>query len=122
VGRWERGEVLPSPYFRERLCPLFGKTAEELGFVEDESQKDQADPPLVEQNVPSPSFLYDPTIPPLPNEGKDLIGRQELLDTLVQQLCSGKSKSIALKRTSSDLKRGRKLRCSPCHFHSPYAS
>lgn len=34
VSRWERGLFSPTPYFRERLCALFGKNAEELGLLE----------------------------------------------------------------------------------------
>lgn len=34
VSRWERGIFSPTPYFRERLCKLFGKNAAELGLVE----------------------------------------------------------------------------------------
>src|SRR5581483_7560720 len=34
VSRWERGIFSPTPYFREKLCDLFGKNAEELGLVE----------------------------------------------------------------------------------------
>lgn len=34
VSRWERGIFSPTPYFRERLCKLFGKNAEELGLLE----------------------------------------------------------------------------------------
>jgi transcriptional regulator with XRE-family HTH domain len=33
VNRWERGRAIPSPYFRQKLCELFGKSAEELGFL-----------------------------------------------------------------------------------------
>lgn len=33
VSRWERGVTLPSPYYRERLAAVLGKTAEELGLV-----------------------------------------------------------------------------------------
>src|SRR5689334_1447417 len=33
VSRWETGASIPTLYFREKLCELFGKTAEELGFV-----------------------------------------------------------------------------------------
>jgi len=33
VSRWERGERKPEPYYRERLCVLFEKNAEELGFL-----------------------------------------------------------------------------------------
>ncbi|MBA2677073.1 MAG: helix-turn-helix transcriptional regulator, partial [Ktedonobacteraceae bacterium] len=35
VGRWERGVSYPYPFFREKLCLLFGKNAQELGFVKD---------------------------------------------------------------------------------------
>jgi tetratricopeptide (TPR) repeat protein/transcriptional regulator with XRE-family HTH domain len=33
VSRWETGAAVPTLYFREQLCALFGTTAEELGFV-----------------------------------------------------------------------------------------
>ena len=33
VSRWECGSTLPSIYYRQKLCELFGKTAEELGFL-----------------------------------------------------------------------------------------
>jgi transcriptional regulator with XRE-family HTH domain len=34
VSRWERGIFFPTPYFREKLCVLFEKNAEELGLLE----------------------------------------------------------------------------------------
>ncbi|MBV9689974.1 MAG: helix-turn-helix transcriptional regulator [Ktedonobacteraceae bacterium] len=33
ISRWECGDSVPSPYYREKLCTLFGKDAKELGFV-----------------------------------------------------------------------------------------
>jgi hypothetical protein len=33
VGRWEKGVCKPSPYYRRRLCQLFGMNAEELGIL-----------------------------------------------------------------------------------------
>jgi predicted ATPase/DNA-binding CsgD family transcriptional regulator/DNA-binding transcriptional regulator YiaG len=33
VSRWETGTAVPTLYFREQLCELFGATPEELGFV-----------------------------------------------------------------------------------------
>ncbi|HLZ59034.1 MAG TPA: NB-ARC domain-containing protein [Ktedonosporobacter sp.] len=87
IGRWERGSSSPYPYFREKLCKLFGKNALELGFVEDEEP--QTSGPVDSQAVVS--SLYDPLIPPLPNEGRGLTGRQNLLNVLVEQLCSGRS-------------------------------
>ncbi len=33
ISRWERGSTSPSPYFRERLCQLYGKSVQELGLL-----------------------------------------------------------------------------------------
>lgn len=38
VSRWERGLFSPTPYFRERLCTLFGKNAQELGLLDGSHQ------------------------------------------------------------------------------------
>jgi tetratricopeptide (TPR) repeat protein/transcriptional regulator with XRE-family HTH domain len=35
VSRWERGLTTPGPYFRRKLCALFGKPAKVLGLVDD---------------------------------------------------------------------------------------
>ena len=34
VVRWEQGETLPELRFQQRLCELFGKDPEELGFIQ----------------------------------------------------------------------------------------
>ncbi len=88
IGRWERGFSIPSPYFREKLCKLFGKSAQELGFVGNEEPYI----PVPTSNEPvAVSPPYDPSIPPLPNEGRSLVGRQDLLNTLIEQLCLERS-------------------------------
>jgi transcriptional regulator with XRE-family HTH domain len=33
VGRWERGESFPSPFHRQKLVDLYGKSSVELGFI-----------------------------------------------------------------------------------------
>jgi tetratricopeptide (TPR) repeat protein/transcriptional regulator with XRE-family HTH domain len=33
VSRWESGTTFPSLYYRQQLCELFGKSAEELGLI-----------------------------------------------------------------------------------------
>ena len=33
VCRWEKGEHKPNRHFQTQLCQLFGKNAEELGFM-----------------------------------------------------------------------------------------
>lgn len=35
ISRWERGDNKPVPYYQEKLTQLFGKNAEELGFLSD---------------------------------------------------------------------------------------
>jgi transcriptional regulator with XRE-family HTH domain len=37
VSRWERGITVPGPYFRHKLCELFGKSAQELDLAWEES-------------------------------------------------------------------------------------
>lgn len=86
VGRWERGDTFPGPHFREKLCELFGKNAQELGLVEDHGL-DQND---TIGGVWPPAWIDDPVIPPLPNEGEGLVGREHLLALLVEQLGAGK--------------------------------
>src|SRR3954452_15532000 len=34
VNRWENGNTFPSPFYREQLSELFGKSLEELGLVQ----------------------------------------------------------------------------------------
>ena len=47
VNRWERGIQQPSAYFRLKLCALFGKSEEELGFFREPS-------PTPRWNIPHP--------------------------------------------------------------------
>lgn len=42
VNRWESGITSPSLYFRQRLCDLFGKSAEELGIIPETERQEQA--------------------------------------------------------------------------------
>lgn len=102
VSRWERGLSFPYPFFRERLCELFGKNAEELGLVQTESAPPQSassaaipaeviefSPSLRSENavqlIPSP--ILDPAIPLLSAVGGSLIGRDDLLRNIRTRLC-----------------------------------
>ena len=42
VSRWERGILVPSLHFRQKLCELFGKSSEELGLFREEESLNQA--------------------------------------------------------------------------------
>ncbi|GCE12816.1 helix-turn-helix domain-containing protein [Tengunoibacter tsumagoiensis] len=36
VARWEQGQTIPSLYFREQLCQIFGMNSQSLGFIKNE--------------------------------------------------------------------------------------
>ncbi|HVU68392.1 MAG TPA: helix-turn-helix domain-containing protein, partial [Ktedonobacteraceae bacterium] len=40
VARWEAKRAYPTPYYRQKLCELFGKTADELGLLTDDYLSD----------------------------------------------------------------------------------
>ena len=33
ISRWENGSNFPTPYYRQKLCEVFGKTPAELGLI-----------------------------------------------------------------------------------------
>lgn len=70
VSRWERGLTDCSPYFRNKLCELFGKNARQLWLV-----------PELEEEETHPA-LYDPVLP----AAKKLVGRDDLLVQLKCEL------------------------------------
>jgi transcriptional regulator with XRE-family HTH domain/tetratricopeptide (TPR) repeat protein len=39
VSRWERGKTFPDTYYRRKLCELFGKSAEELGLIQNDADE-----------------------------------------------------------------------------------
>lgn len=91
VKRWERGSHQPSAYYRVKLCALFGKSAEELGFV----KANLLPQPAVEREFPtrektsfsSKDVLAVWTVPYSRNP--HFIGRNDLLDQLTERLSSG---------------------------------
>ncbi len=91
VSRWESGATFPSLYYRQQLCELFGKSAEELGLI----------PPVAElvQNEPTPT-------PPMPARSAALwrvpsrrnpffTGREAVLARLHSLLHSGKTAALS---------------------------
>src|SRR6266487_3850751 len=60
VSRWETDVSTPTLYFRERLCELFGKTPEDLGFVSSATQTRLEEPaprPFAELPLPLTSLI-----------------------------------------------------------------
>ncbi len=82
VSRWERGITRPGPYFRAKLCKLFGKDPHELDLGPAPALSEPATPPST-PNEP----LYDGAIPLRPPTR--LVGRENELAQLKQRLFAG---------------------------------
>ncbi|MEO7022209.1 MAG: tetratricopeptide repeat protein [Ktedonobacteraceae bacterium] len=101
VSRWERGITRPSPYFRKKLCALFGQTEQELELDLVLKNEPEVAEPVAEPTLPLPrsvlpyivpGALYDPSIPLPP--AIHLVGRAEALATLRQRLHGGGSVAL----------------------------
>ena len=91
VSRWELGLATPYPYYREQLCILFGKTAQELGLPADTDENHNGHkPPPVDTDAlattTQASFLVDPTIPETLGSTDSLLGRNDLLELVKKYL------------------------------------
>jgi transcriptional regulator with XRE-family HTH domain len=86
VSRWERGETVPSPYYRERLCQLFGLDARSLGLLASE-EGDMFS--ATEAHSESKKPLFDPAVPPLLFDMELFVGREQLLQNLLPQVQPG---------------------------------
>ena len=51
VGRWERGEHVPHPYHRQKLCALFEKNAQDLGLFSEASEEHSQQNHIVSLNI-----------------------------------------------------------------------
>jgi uncharacterized membrane protein/DNA-binding XRE family transcriptional regulator len=62
ISRWERGYATPSPYFREKLCQLFDKNAQDLGFLQGEQIEDEQPPKEPQQSSPPLTSTSEPVL------------------------------------------------------------
>lgn len=91
VGRWERGERLPHPHYRQQLCTLFTMTAEELGLLPEMFQK--SDETTGDPTTPEQAVMLDVTSTPesmavpnaTPNESK-IIDQSVVAESAPDQL------------------------------------
>ena len=98
IIRWEQGQTLPHPYYREQLCTLFGKNARELGLLEDEEEENESSEGEELQKLQSltsvaATTIFDPAIPVSSGIGDRLTGRGCLLAQVKQQLQDGDHRS-----------------------------
>lgn len=110
ISRWERGITRPGPYFRRKLCVLFGKSEEELdlGLPRTASvPASNSSPPPAVTSEPSPVsdsapaassprsssvHIFDPFIPR--HHFTRFVGREDELKALKRRLCSGENAAL----------------------------
>ncbi|HEX3642664.1 MAG TPA: NB-ARC domain-containing protein [Ktedonobacteraceae bacterium] len=89
VRRWERGQAVPFPYYRQKLSTLFGKTPEQLGLpsdIDEENAIEQVAQTTTPDTPASTSFLADPAIPQTLGSTNSLLGRNDLFMQVKQCL------------------------------------
>src|SRR5215467_10351189 len=97
VIRWEQGQSVPYPYYREQLCTLFGKNAIELGLLiqEDTATSGQEQSLDAQPITSTPSgAISDPAIPVASGGSSSLVGREGLLATVKQLLWENDSLNV----------------------------
>lgn len=84
VSRWERGAT-PGKFYQQALCALFGKTVEELGFLEEgmESRSEVAQPESQQllEHVPQMTDQSENEQPPgvSASEEQSIVSQEEML-------------------------------------------
>ena len=102
VGKWERGEKKPSPFYQTRLCELYNTSADKLGFV---NNPVFTEPQIPESQLTSYSFpiaAKQNTISGFPSNLhrlESLQGEIELSEELIANLLSMSSKQLAMLTT-----------------------
>ncbi len=114
VIRWEQRQTIPYPYYRERLCELFGKNARELGLLADEDEdvgqdaheemreveQSQNEPPALSPAVVAPSIASSPFTPEalwkVPPVFMPLVGRAQEIDEIKALLTTPEVRLITL--------------------------
>jgi transcriptional regulator with XRE-family HTH domain len=96
VSRWERGVTSPGPYFRSKLCELFGMSAQELGLTWEGSDDFPGRNPHSSASVDASPFWGAP-----PQGTLFYTGREDVL-THVRTLLRPDSSAAASISASSD--------------------
>lgn len=89
VNRWERGKARPRPYFCQKLCELFGKSALDLGLVPTLQQSSLSTTPPSTVRLPVSYWR----IPPLRNPF--FTGREAFLEMLHTYLLVDQAVTVA---------------------------
>ena len=98
VVRWESGQTLPYPIYREQLCRLLGLDLADLGLFQQQQVPDTDDVALQPGPLSELPALHDPMIPEISDQVNRFWGRDTVFQQIKQRLFAGdKPTSIALR-------------------------
>jgi len=98
VARWELGQTLPYPIYREQLCRLLGLDLADLDLLPQQNTSDKGEAVQKHILLSELPTLCDPMIPEKSGRVSRLQGRDLLLHQMKQSLLAGnKLNSIALR-------------------------
>src|ERR1700694_3839850 len=105
VGRWEKGESFPSPYYRQKLGELFGKSIVELGLLpESVVGRDREEEAHIITNTDPPTSLPALPIWSVPYRRNPFFtGREEILIHLYTVLRSSRTAALTQPQAISGL-------------------
>ena len=115
LGRWERGVTFPQPYYRQKLCELFEKNAQELGLMPGGADKtdkaiDSGLSPRLQATLPEASGASQPPAAPILSiwnvpyrRNPFFTGREAALNALHAALTHGKAIALTQAQAISGL-------------------
>src|SRR5579871_1059874 len=109
VSRWETGQTIPGPYFRQQLAHTFNKSLEELGLVSAESETEESEkqpeeleavsgPPIITQEMSQPSLWQVPF-----RQNPYFTGREDILLQVYTALSTRHSAALTQTQAISGL-------------------
>jgi len=95
VSRWEQGTTVPSPYFRQRLGELFGKSIEQLGFIAESDDERHEEATSFTGTASPRDMLSPPSLWNVPHRRNFYFtGREEILSDLYNVLRNSKAAAL----------------------------
>ena len=98
VSRWEKGITAPSPYYRQKLGELFGKSVQELGLVPQNNEEVSISSDLFDSHSLSPLIWNVPY-----RRNPFFTGREDILTHLYAVLQNNKAAALTQPQAISGL-------------------